>query len=62
MYKLYGHKGLGFKAHCLVASFTMESEETVARLVFKDDNLKFDVFFKEVENFMLAYVIPSRNA
>jgi 4'-phosphopantetheinyl transferase len=62
MYKLYGHKGLGFKAHCLVASFTMASEQTVARIVFKEDLLKFDVFFKEVENFMLAYVIPSRNA
>jgi phosphopantetheinyl transferase len=62
MYKLYGHKGLGFKAHCLVEAFTMETDQTVARIVFEEDNLKFDVFFKEVENFMLAYVIPSRNA
>lgn len=62
MYKLYGHKGLGFKAHCQVAPFTMESEQTRARIVFKDDLLKFDVFFKEIENFMLAYVIPSQNA
>ncbi|WP_213520998.1 4'-phosphopantetheinyl transferase superfamily protein [Nonlabens sp.] len=62
MYKLYGHKGLGFKAHCLVEPFSMQSDQTLARIVFKDDHLNFDVFFKEVENFMLAYVIPSRNA
>ena len=61
MYKLYGKKGLGFKAHCLVASFDMEDLSTVARIVYEQDNLKFDVFFQEVENFMLAYVIPSRN-
>jgi len=62
MYKLYGHKGLGFKAHCLVEAFTMESDQTVGRLVHEENNLKFDVFFEEIENFMLAYVLPSRNA
>jgi phosphopantetheinyl transferase len=62
MYKLYGHKGLGFKAHCLVEAFSMKSDQTVARLVHEENNLKFDVFFEEIENFMLAYVIPSRNA
>jgi 4'-phosphopantetheinyl transferase len=61
MYKLYGQKGLGFKAHCLVESFTMKSDQTVARIVYEEDNLKFDVYFEEIENFMLAYVIPSRN-
>lgn len=61
MYKLYGKKGLGFKAHCLVESFTMQSDQTVARIVYEEDHLTFDVFFEEIENFMLAYVIPSRN-
>ncbi|MEN8815903.1 MAG: 4'-phosphopantetheinyl transferase superfamily protein [Nonlabens sp.] len=61
MYKLYGKKGLGFKAHCLVESFTMKSDQTIARIIYEEDNLKFDVYFEEVENFMMAYVIPSRN-
>jgi 4'-phosphopantetheinyl transferase len=62
MDNLYGHKGLGFKAHCLVEAFSMKSDQTVARLVHEGNNLKFDVFFEEIEDFMLAYVIPSRNA
>jgi len=62
MYKLYGKKGLGFKAHCLVEPFTMNSDLTISRIVYEDDNLKFDVYFQEIENFMLVYVIPSRNA
>jgi 4'-phosphopantetheinyl transferase len=53
---------LGFKAHCLVEAFSMKSDQTVARLVHEENNLKFDVFFEEIEDFMLAYVIPSRNA
>lgn len=61
MYKLYGHKGLGFKAHCQVDSFKMHSDQALARIVFKNDNITFDVFFKEIENFMLVYVIPSRH-
>jgi phosphopantetheinyl transferase len=62
MYKLYGHKGLGFKAHCLVEPFSIMSNQTIARLVHEENNLKFDVFFEEIENFILAYVLPSRNA
>lgn len=61
MYKLYGKKGLGFKAHCYVESFTMKSDKTIARIAYEDDNLEFDVYFEEIENFMLAYVIPSKN-
>lgn len=62
MYKLYGKKGLGFKAHCLVEPFTMRSDLTISRIIYENDNLKFDVYFQEIENFMLVYVIPSRNA
>lgn len=62
MYKLYGKKGLGFKAHCLVEPFKMDSDLTISRIVYQNDNLKFDVYFHEIENFMLVYVIPSRNA
>lgn len=62
MYKLYGHKGLGFKAHCMVAPFHLQHHRTVARIVFADDNLKFDVFFEELGDFMLVYILPAKNA
>lgn len=62
MYKLYGHKGLGFKAHCLVAPFNLKDGITVSRIVYENDNLKFDVFFEEMQDFILVYILPSKNA
>jgi phosphopantetheinyl transferase len=62
MYKLYGHKGLGFKAHCLVAPFNLKDGITVSRIVYENDNLKFDVFFEEMQDFTLVYILPSKNA
>lgn len=62
MYKLYSTKGLGFKANCYVEPFDLEMEQAISRLVFKNDNLKFDVFFKQLENFMMAYILPAHNA
>ncbi len=62
MYKLYGKKGLGFKEHCMVAPFFMSQGAAVARIVYEGDNLKFDVFFEEMEDFMLVYILPSQNA
>ncbi|MDP5076912.1 MAG: 4'-phosphopantetheinyl transferase superfamily protein [Nonlabens sp.] len=62
MYKLYGHKGLGFKAHCLVAPFNLKDGITVSRIVYENDNLKFDVFFEEMHDFTLVYILPSKNA
>jgi len=62
MYKLYGQKGLGFKAHCMVAPFNMMQGATVSRIVYENDNLKFDVFFEEMQDFILVYILPSQNA
>lgn len=62
MYKLYGTKGLGFKANCYVEPFKLELEHTMARLVYENDNLKFDVYFNQLENFMMAYILPAQNA
>lgn len=62
MYKLYGTKGLGFKAHCYVEPFDIEIRHTVARLVYENDNLKFDVYFEPIENFMMVYILPAHNA
>lgn len=62
MYKLYGQKGLGFKAHCLVAPFDMSQGTTISRIVYENDNLKFDVFFEEMLDFILVYITPSQNA
>ncbi|EAS20529.1 putative phosphopantetheinyl transferase [Flavobacteria bacterium BBFL7] len=62
MYKLYGTKGLGFKAHCYVEPFEMEIRHTIARIVYEGDNLKFDVYFQPLENFMMAYILPAHNA
>ncbi|WP_438962672.1 4'-phosphopantetheinyl transferase family protein [Nonlabens sp.] len=62
MYKLYSTKGLGFKANCYVEPFDLENEQTVAQLVYGNDDLKFDVFFKQLENFMMAYILPAQDA
>lgn len=62
MYKLYGTKGLGFKANCYVESFDINMQHTIARLVYQNDNLKFDVYFHQLENFMMAYILPAHNA
>lgn len=62
MYKLYGQRGLGFKAHCMVAPFKIEQGTTVSRIVYENDNLKFDVFFEEMHDFILVYILPSQNA
>ena len=62
MYKLYGKKGLGFKAHCYVEPFELDLQHTMARLVYENDNLKFDVFFDKQENFMMVYILPAHNA
>ena len=62
MYKLYGKKGLGFKANCYVESFELDMQHTIARIVYENDNLKFDVYFQSMENFMMAYILPAQNA
>lgn len=62
MYKLYGKKGLGFKAHCYVEDFELDMQHTIARIVYENDNLKFDVYFHQLENFMMAYILPAHNA
>jgi len=62
MYKLYGTKGLGFKAHCYVESFDIEQQHTVSRLVYENDNMKFDVYFEQLEFFMMVYILPAHNA
>lgn len=62
MYKLYGTRGLGFKAHCYVEPFNMELSHTTSRLIYQDDELQFDVYYMELENFMLAYILPALNA
>lgn len=61
MYKLYGQKSLGFKAHCMVAPFQMSAGKTVSRIVYENDNLKFDVFFEEMLDFILVFIIPAQN-
>ncbi|PQJ31333.1 4-phosphopantetheinyl transferase [Nonlabens arenilitoris] len=62
MYKLYGTKGLGFKAHCFVEPFEIDIQHTMSRIVYEGDNLKFDVYFQSLENFMMAYILPAYNA
>nr|WP_042244873.1 4'-phosphopantetheinyl transferase family protein [Nonlabens ulvanivorans] len=62
MYKLYGTKGLGFKAHCYVEPFEMDLNHTISRIVYNGDNFKYDVYFQRLENFMMAYILPAHNA
>ena len=58
MYKLYGKKGLGFKAHCQVAPFSLQDQKTTSYIDYEMDQLSYEVFFKEIENFMMVYILP----
>ncbi len=58
MYKLYGKRGLGFKAHCHVRDFELETGTATAAIQYEQDHLKFKVFFHEMMEFTLVYVLP----
>ena len=58
MYKLYGTRGLGFKAHCQVEQMDLCTNTTTCSLRFEKDHLKFDAFFEEMENFTMVYILP----
>ncbi len=58
MYKLYGTKGLGFKAHCKVDRFHIGQENITCSLHFEEDHIDFDGFFLEMKGFTMVYILP----
>jgi phosphopantetheinyl transferase len=58
MYKFYGTKGLGFKAHCSVEEIDLATNTTSCSLAFESDHIKFDAFFEEMEGFTMVYILP----
>lgn len=59
MYKQYGQKGLSFKQHCLVKPFSMKDQSTHAYVNDGAASVAYEVFFEPIENFMMAYVLPT---
>lgn len=58
MYKLYGTKGLGFKAHCKVDRFAIDQQTIACSLNYEQDHLNFDGYFLEMKGFTLVYILP----
>ncbi|ALM21130.1 4-phosphopantetheinyl transferase [Nonlabens sp. MIC269] len=59
MYKLYGSKGLGFKAHCQVEPIDFSHPKSRCSIHFNGDSSYYDLFYLGFENFMMVYVIPA---
>lgn len=58
MYKLYGRKGLGFKANCKVDRFDIGQATIACSLDYKEDQLNFDGYFLELKGFTMVYILP----
>ncbi|MFS4482514.1 4'-phosphopantetheinyl transferase family protein [Hyunsoonleella sp. 2307UL5-6] len=57
LYKLYCTPGLSFKDHCLVIPFSVEDENTVAWVDYKQKKSRYTIEFLEFEGFTCAYAI-----
>jgi phosphopantetheinyl transferase len=58
MYKLYGTRGLGFKANCRVNAMDLSHNHTTCSLTYEGDHFIFDAFYEEVEGFTVVYILP----
>lgn len=55
VFKIRNEPGISFKQHISVTPFDLESGKTSALLTFGDVRQKFEVFFTQVDNYMLVY-------
>jgi 4'-phosphopantetheinyl transferase len=57
IFKIKNEKGISFKDHIKVFEFQYSQKQTQAQLHFKATVENFDVFFQEIDNYSLVYVI-----
>jgi len=55
IFKIRNEKGISFKDHIQLASFSLDENQTQACLLFDNLKMKFEVNFLEIENFSLVY-------
>ncbi len=55
VFKIRNEVGISFKDHIHVAPFSIEMMQSVALLMFGSLNIKYNIFFEEVEHFTLVY-------
>ncbi|WP_136480421.1 4'-phosphopantetheinyl transferase family protein [Cognatitamlana onchidii] len=57
LYKLFATPGLSFKKHCLVVPFSLDENNTVAWVDYRDNKCRYNIQFFEFEGFTCAYAI-----
>jgi 4'-phosphopantetheinyl transferase len=55
IFKIRNERGISFKEHIKVRAFEMEDTLAVAELHFDDIVKDFEIYFEEIENFILVY-------
>jgi phosphopantetheinyl transferase len=55
IFKVQNEVGISFKDHIHLSPFTIKSKKGQALLNFGSLHLQYDVFFEEIENYMLVY-------
>jgi 4'-phosphopantetheinyl transferase len=55
IFKIRNERGISFKEHIKVRAFEMEDTFAVAELHFDDIVKDFEIYFEEIENFILVY-------
>ena len=60
IFKIRNEKGISFKDHITVDSFELNKAQTTASLHFGGFHTEFDIYFEEVENFILVYALEAR--
>jgi 4'-phosphopantetheinyl transferase EntD len=57
LYKLFATPGVSFKKYFLVIPFEIHDNETVAWIDYKDQKLRYNIYFLEFDGFTCAYAI-----
>jgi 4'-phosphopantetheinyl transferase len=57
IFKIRNEKGISFKDHIRINSFSLEENKTLASLHFDDLVKDFVVYYEEIENFTLVYAL-----
>lgn len=59
VFKIKNERGISFKNHIKVLPFEMEDTKTVATFNFNSTRQQLEIYFIEIENYMLVYAFES---
>ncbi len=59
VFKIKNERGISFKNHIKVLPFEMEDTKTVAAFNFNSKRQQLEIYFIEIENYMLVYAFES---